>query len=176
MQTLLNRQPSLRNRFTSKNTFSSHSSSSTNFVQTCYFLVALHSQSTKSDLQIIDSGGDHLTGSSNLVSSYIPYLGHQKVKTVDGSISFVVGKGAIFVSKNLTLNSILHVPKLSCNLISISKLTHDLNCVTKFFPTHCKFQELCTRKTIGCAREVDSLYILDEETKDTRCPSQALQR
>lgn len=78
--------------------------------------------------------------------------------------------------KTLTLNSILHVPKSSCNLISISKLTHDLNCVTKFFPTHCKFQELCTRKTIGCAREVDSLYILDEETKDTRCPSQALQR
>ena len=39
------------------------------------------------------------------------------------------------------LNSSLYlVPNLDCSLLSISKLTKDLKCVTKFFPNHCEFQ------------------------------------
>ena len=45
---------------------------------------------------------------------------------VDGSVSPIVGKGSIFVS-NLILNSVLHASNWSCNLLSISKITHDMN-------------------------------------------------
>ena len=53
----------------------------------------------------------------------------------------------------------LFVPKLEYNLLSISKLTKDLNCITKFSPTMCEFQVLNLGRMIGneiCA----SLYLL----------------
>ena len=40
------------------------------------------------------------------------------------------GLGSVKVNKNLTLDSVLYVPKLNCNLLSISKFTHDLHCET----------------------------------------------
>ena len=38
--------------------------------------------------------------------------------------------------------------------------------MSKFFPTPSEFQELCTSKRIGNAKEVDSLFILEEEPKN----------
>jgi len=61
----------------------------------------------------------------------------------------------------MILNSILHVPKLDCNLISISKLTRDLNCVAKFFPNLCIFQDLDTGKKIGSAKMCSGFYLLN---------------
>ena len=57
----------------------------------------------------------------------------------DGSLSKVTGTSSIVISKDLTLDSILLVPNLDCNLLSISKLTYEKNYVTKFFPNHCVF-------------------------------------
>ena len=48
-----------------------------------------------------------------------------KVKIANGSLTPVVDKGFTFLSKKLTLQSVLHVPNLSCNLLSISKLAQD---------------------------------------------------
>ena len=58
-------------------------------------------------------------------------LGNFKVKIEDGSLSMIVGMGTIKIGPNLILLFVLHVPNLTCNLLSISKLTQDLNCVTK---------------------------------------------
>lgn len=44
----------------------------------------------------------------------------------------------IAISGSFVLNFVLYVPNLSCNL-SISKLTKDLYCVAKFFPSHYEF-------------------------------------
>ncbi|WMV18963.1 hypothetical protein MTR67_012348 [Solanum verrucosum] len=52
--------------------------------------------------------------------------GNKKVKVVDGSFSAVAGKGTIKLTPFLTLVDVLHVPKLSHNLLSISKLTQNL--------------------------------------------------
>ena len=56
----------------------------------------------------------------------------------------------------LILNYILfsHVPNLSCNLLSISKLTRDLKCRAHFFESSCVFQNLTLGKKIGNAREL----------------------
>ena len=47
------------------------------------------------------------------------------------------------------LSPILRVPNLDCNMISMSKLTCDLNCVTKFYPNFCEFQAMDLGKVIG---------------------------
>ena len=61
----------------------------------------------------------------------------------------------------MTPNSVLHVLKLSCNLFSVTKFTQTNNCVAKFFPSYCEFQELGSGKTIGSAREIKGLYYFD---------------
>ena len=77
---------------------------------------------------IIDSGAsDHMTNLSKLFQTYVPCPGNQKIRIADGSFSPIAGKGSVPISKNITLKSVLHVPKLACNLLSVSKLCQDSN-------------------------------------------------
>lgn len=95
---------------------------------------------------IIDSRAFHyMTSLSNLFHSYSPCLDNEKIWIVDGSFSPMVGKGLIKLSNNIILKSILHFPKLACNLLSISKLSKDSNCFVTFFAFYCVF----TIKTRG---------------------------
>ena len=108
----------------------------------------------------IDLGAtDHITSMSSLFFTYFTCSGRKKFKIVNESFSSIAGKCSITISKHLVLNSMLHVPQLACNLLSINKLTKDLNCVAKFFPTHCEFHDLCTRKKIGNVEKVDRLLL-----------------
>lgn len=123
---------------------------------------------------IIDSGAsDHMTGLSNLFSSYITCSGRQQVKIADGSLTSVSGKGSIPVTPSMSLSSVLHVPNLSTNLLSVSSLTKHLNCSVTFFPDHCVFQDLVTKKMIGSGRERAGLYLLDSQWTSTRHVEQA---
>ncbi|KAG2689059.1 hypothetical protein I3760_09G123000, partial [Carya illinoinensis] len=111
---------------------------------------------------IIDSGAsDHMTGDEKLFSTYNPCYKNLTVRIADGSLSKVAGTGSVRVSENITLDSVLLVPKLNCNLLSISKLTRDLNCVTKFGSNLCEFQVLDSGKTIGSAKMCSGLYLLE---------------
>ena len=115
---------------------------------------------SKSNSWIINSStSDHMTGDITLFHSYQHCSESYKIKIADGSYSWVVGKGSVILPNSFRLLSVLHVPKLTCNLLSISKVTKNLNCVTKFFPNHCEFQEMETGKMIGCAWEHEGLYI-----------------
>ena len=83
------------------------------------FLQALKT-SRDQHMWIVDSGAsDHMTDSHKLFTTYIPCAGNVKVKIADGSLASIAGKGSIKISKNITLESILHVPKLACSLLSI---------------------------------------------------------
>ena len=84
---------------------------------------------------IIDSSAsDHMTGQSQLFHSYLPSSGLNKVRIANGSFSPIARKEEFALTPTLTLNFVLHVPKLSCNLFSVSKFTQTNNCVAKFFP------------------------------------------
>ena len=87
----------------------------------------------KSTPWIIDSGAsDHMTNSSNMFESYSPCPGNKKVRIADGNFSPIAGKGLIKTSEGIDLKYVLHVPKLTCNLLSISKLSRDSNCCVIF--------------------------------------------
>ena len=96
----------------------------------------LHAFTAKQDLSnvwVIDSGAsDHMTRHINLLSNFQPCDKNWTVKVADGSLSRVVGTSSIALSKNIILKSVLLVPNLDCNLLSISKLTSDLDCIAKF--------------------------------------------
>lgn len=75
---------------------------------------------------MIDSGAtDHMELSSLIFTTCTPCSSNRKIAIADGSLTTVAGIGDVFVSKVLTLRNVLHVPKVSTNLLFIQKLTSD---------------------------------------------------
>ena len=104
------------------------------------FLTAVKCTKTEKEPWIIDSGAlNHMTGCINLFSSYIPSSRQLKVKIADGSLSPIAGFGTIKINSALILEPVLHVPNLSCNLLSVSKIPKDCNCWVVFSQEHCEF-------------------------------------
>ena len=139
-----------------------NSSTSCSLAQSGMVFVGTIACTKSSGFWILDSGAtDHMTGTSQLFSSYKPVAGNFKVKIADGSYANVAGKGPIPLSSNLTLKDVLHVPTLSYNLLSISKFTKDHNCTAHFYSSGCVFQDLTSGEMIGDAKQDDGLYLLN---------------
>lgn len=130
----------------------------------------LNGSSTVSNgIWVVDSGAtDHMTNSSHNLSTYTPCPGNKKIKTVDGTLISIAGKGTVKPTPTMTLHSVLHVPKLSVSLLSIKQVTSQLNCKVTFYPTYCHFQDLKTGKMIGHAKEEDGVYYLDTNSGGLR--------
>ena len=111
-----------------------------------------------------------MTNDHHLFSTYSPCVDNLKVKIADGTLSPITGKGSIRIYESITLNPVLHVPNLSCNLLSNSQLTKQSNCSAKFLSSHCVFQDLSSRKMIGSAKEREGLYYFDEANVRGQCP------
>ena len=89
---------------------------------------------------IFDSGAsDRMIGNLSLFSTYAPCSRKKSVKIADGSFTMVAGVGSIKLSPMLCLSDVLHVPGLTCNLLSISKLTAALHCFVNFNSNFCVF-------------------------------------
>jgi len=71
-----------------------------------------------------------------------------------------VGTRSIALSKDIVLKLVLLVPNLNCNLLSISKLTSNLDCIAKFSKNVCEFQKRTSGKMIGSAEARLGLYLL----------------
>ncbi|KAA0046032.1 Beta-galactosidase [Cucumis melo var. makuwa] len=118
---------------------------------------------------ILDSGAtDHLTGSSEHFISYASCASNEKIRIADGSLAPIAGKGKIVPFDGSALQNVLHVPKLSYNLLSISNIACELHCKVIFLPESINFQDMSSGRTIGTARHSRGLYILDD---DTSCSS-----
>ena len=112
---------------------------------------------------IIDSGAtNHMTGASNLFTSYTPCSGKDKVRVADGSMVPITGRGSVRCTETLSLSPTLHVPDFPINLLSVSSITKSLNCQVLFDPSHCAFQELGTGRVLGTGTVHNELYYLDE--------------
>jgi len=118
---------------------------------------------TSSNKWVIDSGAsNHMTGNSNIFTSFQSHKAPSPVTVADGSTCNSDGYGTVKPTSTITLSSVLSLPKLAFNLISVSKVTRDLNCYISFFPDHCLFRDLKTNQVIGKGHVSDDLYILDE--------------
>jgi hypothetical protein len=86
---------------------------------------------------IIDSGAtDHMTYNKSLFQ-YITSPSKEKVMTVNGESTSVIGAGSIVLTPNLSLHNCLLVPALSNHLLFVSQITEELDCVVLMFPTFC---------------------------------------
>nr|CAN74438.1 hypothetical protein VITISV_022954 [Vitis vinifera] len=117
---------------------------------------------SSSNKWIIDSSAtNHMTGNHKTFSTFRTHSA-PPVTVADGSTYEIKGSGTVKPTSSITLSSVLNLPNLAFNLISVSKLTKNLNCSVSFFPDHCVFQDLMTKRTFGKGHVSDGLYILDE--------------
>ena len=102
-----------------------------------------------------------MTSKSQLFNTYTPSPSNK----VNGSLATIVGFGGIYITPTLILKNVLYVSKLSANLVSIQKLTHDLKCYAIFFPSYCVLQKQGLGRRIGLAKERSGLYHLESSQK-----------
>ena len=102
-----------------------------------------------------------MIGNSILFTTFQPHPSTSTVSLVDGSTSCVLGSGTIHPTPLITLTYVLSLPQFSFNLVSVSKLTHTLNCNISFFHDYCFIHDLLMKQIIDGGRESGGLYILE---------------
>ena len=123
---------------------------------------------------IIDSGAtDHMTFDSRQVSPFKSFSQHF-VSTANGTSILITGEGSLSLTNTLNLDSVLVVPSLNYNLLSISQIITALFCVVIFLLEFCVFKDIQTRQTIGCGVRRGKLYYLDLVSKSSDELHQAL--
>ena len=128
---------------------------------------SLLSQTSNSTSWIVDTGAiDYMTGSLKLLSNFEPSGQGIAVIMADGTTSMAKGRGTAYIS-GLVLQSVLYVPNLTCNLLSVSKIKREKDCALIFSQTSCVFQDLSSRKMIGSAKERGGLYQISSHDHST---------
>jgi len=94
-------------------------------------------------------------------STYFPCPSNKKFFTTDETFITAAGQGDVQISPFIILKNVLHVPKLSTNLISVQKLTKDLSCNVVFHINYI-LQDKNSGRMIGHAREWNGLYYMEE--------------
>ncbi|KAK9924141.1 hypothetical protein M0R45_032528 [Rubus argutus] len=116
---------------------------------------------TLNNTWIIDTGAsDHMTNDPNLVTK-LKHSSQNVVSTADGTPTSVTGEGSVVLSNNLTLESVLVVPSLAYNLLSVGQIILALACIVTFYPSFCVFQDILTRRILGYGIRRGKLYYLD---------------
>ncbi|KAG5589905.1 hypothetical protein H5410_040419 [Solanum commersonii] len=103
---------------------------------------------------IIDSGASqHMNNSCN------------KVHLPTGALAHVTHIGSSQVLGGTEISNVWHIPAFHYNLLSVSKLTKELNCCVLFYPNFCVFQDLSS----GTMRETDrlenDLYVVNADSQ-----------
>ncbi|KAG7983008.1 hypothetical protein I3843_04G082300 [Carya illinoinensis] len=103
----------------------------------------LHTSAPSSSSEwIIDSGAiDHMTFNNHHIQSIKPFEQHM-VSTANGTPSPVIGEGSITLTENMSLDSVLVVPTLNHNLLSVAQITLTLHCIVIFWPNLCVFKDI----------------------------------
>ena len=136
-----------------------------------YSVIFPASNTDRNDTWILDSGAtDHMTPNSHVFTTYQPLKTTKQICIANGKTVPIIGHGSVYLSPNITLNHVLHVPQLSDNLLSISQLTRNLHCHAVFSSNVCEFQAMKTRRRIGAARETNGLYCLTGKAQKNQQP------
>lgn len=122
----------------------------------------LHRNQTPNNSWIIDTGAtDHMTNNpEHLITSNPPK--QSIIQTASGEPEAVTCQGSVKVSSSMELDTVLVVPSLSSNLLSVSQITEALNCYVIFWPNECVFQDIATHQILGCGTRRGRLYYLEE--------------
>ena len=93
------------------------------------------------------------------------------ITLANGSQTMAKEISSTYPLPSVPLTFILYVPDSPFNLISISKLTRDLNCLITFSANFVTLQDQSTKRMIGIGREFQGLFHLSSPSSSTTCTS-----
>lgn len=67
-------------------------------------------------------------------------------------------EGNVVLPEGLRLENMLYVPQLTCNLIFVTQLIDESNCVVQFANNICVIHDQPTRTVIGAGERLDGLH------------------
>jgi hypothetical protein len=107
---------------------------------------------------IIDTGASrHMTGRLDCLSD-MKNIAHCQVGLPNGNHIAAVKEGTLVLSEKLKLTQVLYVPNLQCNLISVSQLIDESNCIVQFTNRFCIIQDHTSKMVIGAGEQREGLY------------------
>lgn len=110
---------------------------------------------------IIDSGAtDNITSSPTLLVNNIENTSLPPIVMPSGEQAPIISIGNLPLNSFFCLKNVIGVPSCKVDLMSVSRITRDLNCSVTFFPYWCILQDLMTKTTIGLGKQRDGLYYL----------------
>jgi len=71
----------------------------------------------------------------------------------NGQEEIVTEGGTINLGNGLILQNVIYVPSFACNLISVSQLANDCNCIITYGGHFCLIQDLTLKTLIGATEE-----------------------
>ena len=110
---------------------------------------------------VIDTGAtDHMTSSSKCLSNIKNNEVRCCIKLPNGSQVPITHVGDVQLCNDLVLKEATVVPAFKYNLLSVSKLCKDSNCIAIFHDEICLIQDYATRQLKGIGEHRDGLYHL----------------
>lgn len=91
-----------------------------------------------------------MTPNLRVFKTYKPIISSRKIIVANGHTFPIVGQGNVCLKPSLPVQHVLYVSSLSTNLLSVHKLTQDLNYSVIFSPNACVFNDLATGKDDWC--------------------------
>jgi hypothetical protein len=107
---------------------------------------------------------DHMTDSSELLTNAVKATKCPPVLVANGSKVAIEQIGNANILSN-NISDVLHLPLFTSNLLSVSKITKELNCNVIFSPINVIFQDIKTQKIIGEGKLDNGLYYLNIPNK-----------
>jgi len=111
---------------------------------------------------MLDSGPScHMAGNASMMEK-AEKIAPVAIGLLNGTYTMAHDKGSVVLGKGLEVDNVLSVPKLKCNLVSISKLCKQLNYAMKFFNKSCVIQDHTSRTLIGSGEQRGEVYYYRE--------------
>ncbi|KAJ9542144.1 hypothetical protein OSB04_028650 [Centaurea solstitialis] len=129
-------------------TYSTHAPTSDDALAKA-FHAQCHVSSTGPDWYVDSGATDHMISSSSSVTQAAPYSGPNQVSFGNGQVLPISLIGQSSVNNTIRLRDVLVIPKITKNLLSVSKLTFDNN-----------LDDRTTRKVLAQGRCERGLYVL----------------
>ncbi|KAJ0534950.1 putative RNA-directed DNA polymerase [Helianthus annuus] len=111
---------------------------------------------------VMDSGATvHITHRTDWLDNEVKTSNEVPVVIPNDQSIPVEGRGTCTLPNGIRISDVLHVPRFRCNLLSVNRLSKDLQCTVTFFPTFCVMQSLSSKRIIGVGKCRGGLYEMD---------------
>lgn len=111
---------------------------------------------------LLDSGASHhVTNDLNDLSQHNPYNGNEQLVIGDGTSLPITHIGSMYLNISdfpILLSNVLYVPKISRNILSLSRLCHDNNILISFSSSYFVIKDLSNNQTILEGQTTQGIY------------------